>query len=58
MVERLRKEAAYWKEEALRYRFLFRFLFVYLIFDLLIHFDFLKWMKDSNNRYNSSEVDY
>tara|TARA_R100001086_G_scaffold54736_1_gene24561 strand:- start:1604 stop:1768 length:165 start_codon:yes stop_codon:yes gene_type:complete len=42
MQERLRKEAEYWKEEALRYRFLFRFLFVYLIFDLLIHFDLLK----------------
>ena len=42
MQERLRKEAEYWKEEALRYLFLFRFLFVYLIFDLLINFDLLK----------------
>ena len=42
MQERLRKEAKYWQGEAMRYRFLFSFLFCYLILDVLIHFDLLK----------------
>jgi hypothetical protein len=41
MQERLRKEAEHWQKETLRYRLLFRILFGYLIFDLLLHFGFL-----------------
>jgi len=41
MQERLRKEAIHWQKETLRYRLLFRILFGYLIFDVLLHFGFL-----------------